>query len=186
MVKLKGHEGKMVRKFSMGMKQRLGIAMAIFSDPSLLILDEPFNGLDPEGVYEMRELMLDLHRKGKTIFFSSHILSDIQRICTHIGFLDKGRLIFQGLKSDLLSSAERAVIIRTSDNERAKRLCIDSGLPTQEVPENLLYVTVKDDYAFSNLINFLVKADIRLFSVQNMEPSLEDIFLKLTSYKEYA
>src|SRR5690606_16097538 len=110
-----------VSKFSMGMKQRLGIAMSIFSDPSLLILDEPFNGLDPEGVYEMRELMLDLQREGKTIFFSSHILSDIQKICTHIGILDKGKVIFQGLKSDLLSSDSRAVLLKTSDNESAKR-----------------------------------------------------------------
>lgn len=186
MVKLKGHECKRVRNFSMGMKQRLGIAMSIFPNPSLLILDEPFNGLDPEGVYEMRELMLDLQKEGKTIFFSSHILSDIQKICTHIGILDKGKVIFQGLKSDLLSSVSRAVVIKTSDNESAKRLCSDNGLAAQETTENSLSVNVKDDYSFSKLINLLVKADIKIFSVQNIEVNLEDIFLKFTTTEQHA
>lgn len=186
MVRLAGHEGKIVKKFSMGMKQRLGIAMAIFSDPRLLILDEPFNGLDPEGVYEMRELMLNLHRKGKTIFFSSHILSDVQKICTHIGFLDGGRIIFQGPISDLLSSVSRVATIRTNDSEMAKHLVINLGLSVQGISDNVFSVNVENDEIFSHIINHLVKADIKIYSIHNTEPSLEYVFLKLTTKDKYA
>ena len=91
-VNLIGDKDKMVKKYSSGMKQRLGIAMALLHDPNTLILDEPLNGLDPEGVYEIRELIIDLKKEGKTILLSSHILSEIQKTCTHVGMLHDGRL----------------------------------------------------------------------------------------------
>lgn len=186
MVKLTDHEGKTVKRFSMGMKQRLGIAMAIFSDPSLLILDEPFNGLDPEGVYEMRELMLNLHKKGKTIFFSSHILSDVQKISTHIGFINGGEIPFQGPISDLLSSVARLAIIRTSDNEMAKQVFINNGLSARKASVNATSVNVNNDEMFNHIISLLVKADIKIYSIHNTEPNLEDIFLKFTTTEKYA
>ena len=101
MVKLTTHKDKKVKHYSTGMKQRLGIAMAIFHDPELLILDEPLNGLDPEGVYEMRDLMIRQQKEGKTIFISGHILAELEKICTHIGILNKKRLLFQGEINEL-------------------------------------------------------------------------------------
>ena len=95
---------KKAKNFSSGMKQRLGIALALFHNPDILILDEPLNGLDPEGVHDMRKLIVRLHDEGKTILLSSHILSEIEKVCTHIGILNDGQLIYQGsmhsLKSD--------------------------------------------------------------------------------------
>lgn len=102
-VRLTKDQNKKAKQFSTGMRQRLGIAMAMLHNPKLLILDEPLNGLDPEGVYEMRELLVKLRNEGKTIFFSSHILSEIEKICTHIGILNEGKLLFQGEINSLLS-----------------------------------------------------------------------------------
>jgi ABC-2 type transport system ATP-binding protein len=99
---LSRYRNKRVKTYSTGMKQRLGIGMAIFHDPKILILDEPMNGLDPEGVYEMRELMISLQKEGKTIFLSSHILSEMEKTCTHIGLLHNGRLLFQGSMGDII------------------------------------------------------------------------------------
>lgn len=87
---------KKVSRFSSGMKQRLAIGIAIYNQPEILLLDEPVNGLDPVGIYEMRELFLSLNQAGMTIFFSSHILSEIEKICTHIGILHNTRLLYQG------------------------------------------------------------------------------------------
>jgi len=106
LVDLNGARDKKAKKFSSGMKQRLGIALALFHNPDILILDEPLNGLDPEGIHDMRKLIVRLHNEGKTILLSSHILSEIEKVCTHIGILDDGLLIYQGsihsLKTDEL------------------------------------------------------------------------------------
>jgi ABC-2 type transport system ATP-binding protein len=118
LVGLENAGNKKVKHYSTGMKQRLGIAKAIFHQPDLLILDEPFNGLDPEGIYQMRELMKQMKEEGKTIFFSSHILSDIEKIGTHLGILDKGKLVFQGEITELTAkeTLESAFLNLTSQN----------------------------------------------------------------------
>jgi ABC-2 type transport system ATP-binding protein len=92
---------KKVKYLSSGMRQRLAIGLAIFNNPKLLILDEPINGLDPVGIYEMRELLLALNKEGTTIFLSSHILAEIEKICTHIGILHEGKLLYQGTLNEL-------------------------------------------------------------------------------------
>ncbi|MDR2473306.1 MAG: ATP-binding cassette domain-containing protein [Tannerella sp.] len=91
------------KHYSTGMKQRLGIAMAMLNRPEILILDEPVNGLDPEGIHEVRELILRLQSEGKTIFLSSHLLSEIEKICTHIGILNNKSIVFEGTKDDLMA-----------------------------------------------------------------------------------
>lgn len=119
-VGLTQHRNKKVKHYSTGMKQRLGMAMAIYNDPEILILDEPMNGLDPQGMYDMRGLMLSLHKEGKTIFISSHILSEVEKICTHVGILDSGKLLYQGGTEDLRQKypmgLEAAFLQITSDN----------------------------------------------------------------------
>ncbi len=106
MVGLIKEKNKRIKQLSTGMKQRFGIGMAIFHNPEIIILDEPINGLDPYGVHDVRELILRLHGEGKTVFISSHILSEMERICTHIGIIDKGRLLFQGETSELCKKAK--------------------------------------------------------------------------------
>ncbi len=109
LVDLREQRKKKANKLSMGMKQRLGIAIAIFHDPQLLVLDEPLNGLDPQGIFEMRKLFQNLNDQGKTIFLSSHILSELEKVVTHIGVIEKGEMIFQGTKKELLGQVERYV-----------------------------------------------------------------------------
>ena len=93
-----------VKAYSLGMRQRLGLAAALLREPELLILDEPTNGLDPQGIREIRDLLLDLHRAGTTIFLSSHLLAEVEQLCTRVGVLDRGRLVLQ----DQLDVAARA------------------------------------------------------------------------------
>jgi ABC-2 type transport system ATP-binding protein len=118
LVGLENAANKKVKQYSTGMKQRLGIAKAIFHKPDFLILDEPFNGLDPEGIYQMRELMKQMKEDGKTIFFSSHILGDVEKIATHLGILDNGKLVFQGEITELTAkeSLETAFLNLTAQN----------------------------------------------------------------------
>ena len=111
-----------VRKFSKGMVQRLGLAQAVIHDPPLLILDEPMSGLDPIGRRDVRDLILDLRRRGKTIFFSTHILSDVETICDRVGMLLKGKLVAEGALSSLLDGSVRSVEVRCA------------GLPPEAFP----------------------------------------------------
>jgi ABC-2 type transport system ATP-binding protein len=127
LVDLNGARNKKANKLSTGMKQRLGIAMALFHDPDILILDEPLNGLDPERVYDMRQLILSLQREGKTVFLSSHILSEIEKVCTHIGILAQGQLIYQDSIHSLLSSINQRVIIETGNVSLSKSVCLANG-----------------------------------------------------------
>jgi ABC-2 type transport system ATP-binding protein len=119
---LQKEKDKKIKYLSTGMKQRLGIGMSLFHDPDLLILDEPVNGLDPEGVYDVRQLLFRMQEQGKTIVLSSHILSEIEKTCTHIGILDKGKLIYQGGVKELLLSAHNDnledIFIKMTTNEK--------------------------------------------------------------------
>ncbi|MFK2278150.1 ABC transporter ATP-binding protein [Bacteroides fragilis] len=101
---------KKLRHYSTGMIHRLGMAMALLHDPDILFLDEPLNGLDPEGIHSIRELLLQLHQEGKTVFLSSHLLDEVEKTCTHVGILQHGCLLYQGDLSELLNSIEKESI----------------------------------------------------------------------------
>lgn len=124
LVDLNNAGNKKARKFSSGMKQRLCIALALFHNPDILILDEPLNGLDPEGVRDMRQLIVRLHNEGTTVFLSSHILGEIEKICTDIGILDHGELIYQGsiqtLKSKMPDELDLESIFLTLTSGQTK------------------------------------------------------------------
>lgn len=122
---------KKAKRFSTGMKQRLGIAMALLHDPDLIILDEPLNGLDAEGIVEIRQLLKSLQRAGKTIFLSSHILSEIEKVCTHVGILDRGRLIFQGRMEELLDTVSAPVVLEVDRPAEAAELCRSHGFAVE-------------------------------------------------------
>jgi len=178
-VSLKGRDRDKVRSYSMGMKQRLGLALALLNDPDLLILDEPANGLDPAGIVEMRDLLRGLAASGKTVFISSHVLSEVQQICTRVAIINHGRLIRVAPVVELLeaggdfevsveSPQDVVAILQSQQWGRAAR--IEGGLVVTPAPED----------RGRNLIAFLVQNGHTPDTVSARHKDLEDIFLSLT------
>ncbi|HEY4060471.1 MAG TPA: ABC transporter ATP-binding protein [Puia sp.] len=142
---------KKASQFSLGMRQRLGIAIALLNNPSFLILDEPTNGLDPNGIIEMRELLRTLNKeRGMTILLSSHLLSEIEKLVTHVGIISKGKLLFQGTLESLLHQrhAGAATLIETSDAVRAVEILKKNGLDARIIRQSNDLETI-----FIDLIN---------------------------------
>ncbi|MGK6350775.1 ABC transporter ATP-binding protein [Parapedobacter sp. DT-150] len=172
---------KKASALSMGMKQRLGIAMAIFHDPQLLILDEPLNGLDPQGIFEMRKLFQNLNEQGKTIFLSSHILSELEKVATHIGIIENGGMIFQGTKDDFLGKIERHVRLRIDDVETAIAVLSPLGFSIQHVGANKILVTINGDQHFNSLVKNLIYNEIGIYEIESQNANLEQTFINLIS-----
>ena len=119
-VGLAGVGRRPVKAYSLGMRQRLGLAAALLRQPELLVLDEPTNGLDPQGIDEIRQLLLKLHAAGTTIFLSSHLLAEVEQLCTRVGVLDRGRLVVQSELADLQAPTGR-IVVRTPDVPAPRR-----------------------------------------------------------------
>lgn len=181
LVDLLGEKKKKASALSMGMKQRLGIAMAIFHDPQLLILDEPLNGLDPQGIFEMRKLFQNLNQQGKTIFLSSHILSELEKIATHIGIIEGGNMIFQGTKNELLSRVEREVTIKVNDPEKSISLLTQFNFTVLNNGSEKISVKINDDKEFNSLLKHLIQNQIEIYEVESHNANLEQIFINLIS-----
>jgi len=179
MVDLGKEKKKKASMLSMGMKQRLGIAMAIFHDPQLLILDEPLNGLDQQGIVEMRNLFRLLNKQGKTIFLSSHILSELEKIATHIGIIEGGKMIFQGTKNELLRQVEREALLRTSDATRAATILYNAEFSVLRTDGQTVVVKIADDNQFDQLIKCLVQHNIEIYGLESHSADLEQIFINL-------
>lgn len=175
-VGLKKRAKSKTRTYSLGMKQRLAIALALLNDPDLIILDEPTNGLDPSGIIEIRELIRSLGEQGKTIFLSSHLLHEVEQVCDHVAILSKGRVIAQGPVSELLHRGKR-LRLRVSDNEKAISLLADvEWIKTIETEDDLIFVEVPEDKA-ADVNEILVKKCIRISEMRMSEDSLEEFFL---------
>lgn len=181
LVDLHKDKKKKASALSMGMKQRLGIAMAIFHDPQLLILDEPLNGLDPQGIFEMRKLFQHLNDQGKTIFLSSHILSELEKTATHIGIIEGGKMIFQGTKNELLSRVEREVLIQVNDSEKATTILQSSNFSILKNDLNKISVKINDDQEFNSLLKILIQNEIEIYEIESQNANLEQIFINLIS-----
>lgn len=177
------HRNKKAKHFSTGMKQRLGIGMAIFHNPELVILDEPVNGLDPIGILEIRELLLRLHREGKTIFISSHILSEIEKLCSHVGIIKDGVMIFQGEINSLISQTKKYIEIQTNDNTQAIELLKKQQLPVKLTRNKMLEVELKDQNQFNQLISSLLTNQFKIYDIEKKSANLEDVFMSLTLNK---
>lgn len=178
---LKEAQHKKVKKYSMGMKQRLGIAIAIFHNPDFLILDEPWNGLDPEGIHDIRKLMFKLRDEGKTILLSSHILSEIEKTCTHIGILSKGNLLYQGDLQTLLSRIEKEIVVKVGYPQNVQRLLIEHSIVSEVLDENALLIKMGFENAYTHLMRVLVANNIEINAIEARESNLESIYLGLTS-----
>lgn len=174
---------KLVKRFSLGMKQRLAIALALLPNPELLILDEPSNGLDPAGIIELRELVKTLNKKyGMTIVISSHLLSEVEKIVSHVGIIYKGELLFQGTLPELHSFQENGskLLINTSDNEVALQL-LQAYNP--ERVEDKISVSYVDQNQAAVIQRTLHQNNLDIYLLYPKGNDLEQLFIDLTSAK---
>lgn len=171
-----------VKNYSLGMKQRLALALALLSKPELLILDEPTNGLDPNGINETRELLFQLNREyGTTILISSHLLSEIEKMVTHLGIIHRGSLIFQGKIEELLQKHQikSSLLIQTNDNIKATAV-LQKMYPTNRNLKGMIEVAI-GHAGEADLINkALIKNEIEVLQLQLLNADLETIYLEIT------
>lgn len=179
LVRMENQMDKKVKNYSLGMKQRLGIAAALLGSPRLLLLDEPTNGLDPAGIQEIRELIRSLPEHGITVLVSSHLLAEIDQMATDVGIIDKGQLIFQDSLMILHEHSRSRILFQTSDNAEAFRLLNSSGMDVKWENDTFHMDNVSDD-VIMEAVRRCVNADIGVFRVTEQQKSLEDIFLSLT------
>lgn len=172
-VGLGGVDSRPVKSYSFGMRQRLGLAQAILRTPRLLILDEPTNGLDPQGIREIRDLLLDLNGQGTTVFLSSHLLAEVEQTCSRVGVLDRGRLVLQDDLATLTAPTGRTAV-RTPDVAKARQVLQNEVVVTDA--DGLLVKT--DDPAAINAA--LVAAGVRVLELGPERHTLEDVVLAAT------
>ena len=179
-VRLDGQRGKRVAHYSLGMKQRLGLAAALLGYPKLLILDEPTNGLDPAGIQEMRELICSLPGQfGMTVLVSSHLLSEIDQMADHVGIIREGELVFQDTLEALHGRSRHHLALRTTNNAVARAILQEKSVPCQE-EEGYLILPILSDELAGQLTRLLGARNLGVIRLEERQKSLEDIFLELT------
>ncbi len=161
------------------MRQRLAIASALLMPRDLLVLDEPTNGLDPQGTREVRHLIGDLAADGATVLVSSHLLAEVEQMCSHVGVMYEGRLVSEGPIGDLRTGTALRVRVETSDQEAATRVLTDAGLQDVSV-DGPAVVAVLGDVEPTSLVPALVTAGVAVLGFAVVSPSLEDVFVGLT------
>jgi ABC-type multidrug transport system ATPase subunit len=180
LVRLSEAAHKKVKAYSLGMKQRLGIAIALIGEPELLILDEPVNGLDPNGMAEMRELLRRINKElNTTIFLSSHLLGEIEKLVTHVGIISMGEMLFQGTIEELrnFQTSSLDVNIQTNDNKVAMQLLKNFKVRERD---SELKISVHSRHEVSQIIKELVQNNIEVYEVTNESKNLEKLFLQMT------
>ncbi len=181
-VRLTKDADRRVREYSLGMRQRLGLALALLNNPELLILDEPTNGLDPAGIHEMRDLIRRLPDEfGVTVFLSSHLLGEVEQIATHIGIIHEGHLLFQGTLSELQSKQQTQLTVGVKQLGEATEFLVKSGWSVQRSVDDLLNVSTKAPDDAARINKLLVDRGLDVFHLAVSQRSLEDIFLSLTN-----
>ena len=177
--------GRRLTGLSKGERQRVSLARTLIHDPELLILDEPAEGLDPRARVELRELLLLLHERGKTILISSHILAELEEVCTHLVLIDSGRLLFQGSRRKLLADGLQRCSVRIESLDPiaplAERLANQPGVALGEAGNGYVCVEVPGDPRFAaELLARLVGSGVRISSFARSTDSLESVYLRLT------
>jgi ABC-2 type transport system ATP-binding protein len=178
-VRLENQQDKKVSQYSMGMKQRLGLACALLGDPKLLILDEPTNGLDPAGMQEMRELIRSLpQRYGMTVMVSSHLLSEIDQIAANVGIISQGEFVFQDRLVSLHEKSRPSIAVRTLNNQAAEKILDEQGVSCQRQDDYLLLPKLSDNELAGHISR--LAGNIGVVRIEERRKSLEIIFLELT------
>jgi ABC-2 type transport system ATP-binding protein len=175
-----------VASYSMGMRQRLGVASCLLGDPKLLILDEPMNGLDPAGMHQMREMIVSLAAEGRTVMLSSHLLDEVERTCDAVAIVDRGRVIRQGPIDELIRAAGAASVqVDCADPARAARLIDEAGIAAGTSLTDAGLTVALPAAASRELVadinRRLVGAGISVYGLQEIRASLEDWFLSVTT-----
>src|SRR6185369_9617511 len=171
-----------VREYSLGMRQRLGLALALLNKPELLILDEPTNGLDPAGIHEMRDLIRRLPSDfGVTVFLSSHLLSEVEQIASHIGIIHEGKLLFQGPLAELQTKQQTQLILGVKQIDAAVECLTKASWNVRRCVDDLLNVSTKAPDDAVRINKLLVDRGLDVFHLAVSRQSLEDIFLSLTN-----
>lgn len=180
-VGLENVEKKTVQNFSLGMKQRLGIALALVGDPEFIVLDEPINGLDPQGIAEMREIIARLSKElGMTVIVSSHILDELAKVANSFGIINDGKLIDEFTSSELEQRCGKYVLLKTGDLETSKRVLADNGITRYSVLENG-DIRINNEIAdTSKLIAALVGAGVPVYELSSVQSTLEEYYLNRT------
>ncbi len=169
---------KKVKDFSLGMRQRLGIAIALCGDPDFLILDEPINGLDPQGIVEVRELILKLNRERKiTVLISSHILDELSKLATHYGFIDKGTIVKEMSAEQLEEACRKCVRVNFTDAKAFARVMVRLGMEYKMIDDNTADIFEKPNV--TELVHELDKEDCILNSLHEHDETLESFFISL-------
>lgn len=181
MVDLGEAKDKKAKDYSLGMKQRLGIAQSLLHNPDILLLDEPLNGLDPSGIKDIRELLFKLRNQGKTILISSHLLSEVEKSCDYFCIIDQGKQLLSEKVSNMqqMLSKDIQYEIECSNIEKA-RILLSKTQKVELKNANRLWINLPNDKIISRYIQELISEGIELYEVRKKENSLEDIFLKLT------
>ena len=183
LVGLENTGNKKAKNFSLGMRQRLGIAIALAGDPDFLVLDEPVNGLDPQGIIEMRELILKLNREHQiTVLISSHILDELSRLATHYGFIDGGRMVKEISAAELEAVCRKCVRLEVTNVQTLARV-----LEEMEIDYNIISDKIADVFTkvnVSKLASVLSKENCELISVQERDESLESYYMNLVGGKK--
>lgn len=172
------HSKKKVKDYSLGMRQRLAIAISLLSEPEFLILDEPANGLDPEGIKEIRDIINDLHNKNVTILISSHLLDELAKVATKFGILNKGQILKEITKDELENKEKPLQILSLSKVEGIEEVLSSLGIEKYKLLNNNRLV-IPMQQSISPLINALEQKEIDVFSIEEKKRTIEEYFLKL-------
>ncbi len=174
-----------VSKYSMGMRQRLGVAACLIGDPQLLILDEPMNGLDPAGMQDMRDMILSLVAEGRTVVLSSHLLDEVERTCDAVAIVDRGKVIRQGAIADLLAGSSFVVEVECSESSRAgellKGIAIGGRVEVWPLSLGITLPAGTGREVIAEINRVLVGGGISVYRLQEVQTSLESWFLQVTS-----
>jgi ABC-type multidrug transport system ATPase subunit len=177
-VELAGRAGDKFKRYSLGMKQRLGVAAALLKDPELLILDEPTNSLDPKGMVDMRAIIRRVGRGERTVLLSSHLLGEVEQVCERVGVIQRGRLVTEGTVDELRSGG--GILVRVEPLERAREVAAGlNGVEGAQIEDGMLALDADPDLS-AEVNAGLVSAGLRVSELRPIERSLEDVFLELT------
>jgi ABC-2 type transport system ATP-binding protein len=178
-----------VKRYSLGMRQRLGVARSLLADPELLILDEPTNGLDPAGIHEFRDMIRGFVAEGRTVLLSSHLLDEVEKICDAVAIVDRGQVVLQGSIADLAADGKQTILIATSDDDQARVILSDHrAVESAAAGSGGIRVTLDaaNDAAGDDISRRLVLAGLAIRRFEPARASLEQRFLEITSRLEDA
>jgi ABC-2 type transport system ATP-binding protein len=180
-VRLEQDAHRLVSAYAHGMRQRLGLAVALLAEPELLILDEPTNGLDPAGIQEMRELILGFPSEHAITVLSSHLLAEVEQLASDIGIIGRGRLLFEGTVEELQRYRRPRVVVSVDRPAVACDVLSEAGWTSRRTEASELTLDVSEPADIAGAATALVSAGLQLYQLHIERPSLEDLFLELTS-----